>query len=923
MKLLILLLILCIVKCYHVYGQESDNDLLSVGLEDNLVQSTPFPTKKPSMSPTKNPTAPTYAPIPKSEDPSLIVAVDETFMDYYVDPFKGSDFAKIEKPNPVVVEHNRTTKSWTDKSVKIPFHLDYVKFNLWHGQNNQNIRPYKDEDFKIRVTSRGEILKSIKLTTFQSGEITNGFEAEILCNSKKMKDKEEEAHVTFILERFGYTSHTFKLSKECEKIHNEEFLISSQNGDILYNEGKVNPSYNLHDIRTRPFIASKGDQSDSFYFHTLSKQYKITGRPQVKAYQPNSKMLKWILMRSPNLKKAYNKYQKKIVKEKVFDTILGENNDMDDIYGENIDKKEYSKDDDEENIPEVQIPTKINLNRESKVVSSISNVCDPTTGGELGQKKNAIIRHRKDIGEASLLGFAQAGLLGMHGARQLAIRYNCMQDGLAFIVVTANILGYNYGNDVQREEHIRFSYLKVCSARQISNSTIDLMGFNVRLGLYSRDDPSFFPIVNGIPTGDFTWDRTNIRVSAEESHTSFYIKLRNAVQDLRNELGIEEVLRIRRVRIPNRYNYLDIMKPKLSGHGAHGGLVSSEALPITVHYHCQKSGEVKTGIDILIDVVNPNMLDSNGDYLQVGNDGKNNVRRISFYWVKECYVAPMNILGMSTVDSKIFTDDHTKDKEKIDHEKVISRGVVEPKFSKMLNTNEEIGKKMNDNIKVLSIHENIFAAKLFEYQDNDKLNSNNKKHNSPHMGISFRVPILHSSNPNVRVSLRNIGEMERLANLGKKQFLLHEGKNGLTKKQIMRMEKRERKKGFKTDAKPVNYHVSKKNKVYIVVDHICAGSGTSDITLQLPVYANRFEIMNISWKKECTWTKSHLSVSQASKTILFFVILAIIVTSALFFARIKNQYYEIKLLEEDSTLNFNEDELVLKDSERFDKVNPI
>ena len=65
------------------------------------------------------------------------------------------------------------------------------------------------------------------------------------------------------------------------------------------------------------------------------------------------------------------------------------------------------------------------------------------------------------------------------------------------------------------------------------------------------------------------------------------------------------MIRLRKVRCTTRERdeRNPVMAPRISGRGAYGGVVSSDSIAINVHYNCLRTGTVRTGLDLLVDVV--------------------------------------------------------------------------------------------------------------------------------------------------------------------------------------------------------------------------------------------------------------------------------------------------------------------------------
>jgi hypothetical protein len=336
-------------------------------------------------------------------------------------------------------------------------------------------------------------------------------------------------------------------------------------------------------------------------------------------------------------------------------------------------------------------------------------------------------------------------------------------------------------------------------------------------------------------------------------------------------------------------------------------------MPITMHYHCQKTGEVKTGLDLLVDVVDDTGADGKYNPVGVGM-----VRRISFYWIKQCVVEPLTELGARTIDSSLFTLDASLTyNHDYPHQQVVHEGLVNPAF-------DRAAKSTTVPLFIVDASKPVFAMELFKHNAPVPLTAEEKAELSkmsggrgrarpaPHTAISFRTPVLTSSSPDiVKVNMRSIGEMERLVALGKKDYLEENGPAALKRSELKRLEKRL---DLKADFdEPVLYQVSSGNKVYLVVDHICTASGSADITLELPMRSTTEKVYSISWRKECSWSNAHLTHSKAGGAVAFGILGAVLLTSAVFFLRVRKQRQEIAYLEQ---LDFSEE-----DRETFEKMD--
>jgi len=122
-----------------------------------------------------------------------------------------------------------------------------------------------------------------------------------------------------------------------------------------------------------------------------------------------------------------------------------------------------------------------------------------------------------------------------------------------------------------------------------------------------------------------------------------------------------------------------------------------------------------------------------------------------------------------------------------------------------------------------------------------------------HVGMRFRTPVLSSDSPTVHVSLRNIGEMEELADLGQLDFIEEKGgaqaavesvklrqqddgdgdSDGDSKKKKGGGSSRVKHGRKSFDRRQGTFELTRADPVFLVVDHACQGAGTATITLQV------------------------------------------------------------------------------------------
>lgn len=524
---------------------------------------TPAPTPRPTTaSPTKSP-QPTPAPI----DRTFLIQADESFLDFFVDRYSGEyEYADEEQaeegalPPTFIHEAGSTDKTWK-QGVRIPEHLDFVTFNLWHGTRDE-VTAYLDEDIKVNVVIEDTKVVSLVRVSLKQSSTTQAV-LDFECVS------EGSSGVTVVVRRGKGQVIKFKVAKDCLVSSNMGLLVSTQSGELAFHDGKVMPAFNVHDRRGVSFIASKEDQTDSFIFHTYAEGdgFEVVGNPVVRAFAPTQALLSWVAKTSPGLSAAVRAFQALSFENESIEDLEKEVEEeqaveQESVDGETADEEEeeeaelaaeeedYGPQDDGEaakneaaklNADGVEDPEAVDgklhevTDSEGSTTGSAADsrkgeVCHPKLSGEVAKasKKGSVKIVFKDYDEKKLLGFASAGLLGMRGGRRLAIDYNCIHDGLAIITLELHARKLGPAYKKMAPERIQLSWLKVCSAVRLGgdDSTISLMGFNVHLGMYARDEPAFFPILNGITTEPFLWNTMSVVASPEEVTTSFYVSLR-------------------------------------------------------------------------------------------------------------------------------------------------------------------------------------------------------------------------------------------------------------------------------------------------------------------------------------------------------------------------------------------------------------
>lgn len=824
-------------------------------------------------------------------DPTFILSVDSWFIDHYLDPFDDEQVLTVP---PVIIAENYLTDSiWEKGEVVVPALVSSLHVDFWHGTQNK-VRPFKEQDVFVKVLANNPNLfrNHPKVELSQVGATTK-----LIIDMKCVRTG--STPLTVKIERQGHPAFYFKIFKKCEKKKINDLIIGIRKNTQVFGNSEVNPAFNVHDLTGRAFVADKRDVMEDFVIHTLETQYKIVSEPKVRAYAARQDFLQWTKSRFKSLGdqiddflKTSDDFSNKEVEfyEEEEDETYDEDDDYDyDNYNPLIDKGPLK----------TSPPTySLNLNPKSSTVREPSISCSPNLSGSIMNKfKNkgvASIIHRKDFGEKSLGGFSQAGVLGMHGASELKLRYNCLRDGLNIIELAFDVMPNYPGNQKYKikPQRIELSWLKICLAKKISENNIDLMGFNIHLGTYSRDEPSHFPILNGITGEQFTYESASMVASPEELSTSFYVRETDLILDARDKQSKEnrtneEYIRIQGTRFVNSHRYKRVLRPTLTGHGVIGGIVTDESLPIKVTYNCRQSGKVRIGIDLWADVVK---LDKENNPIPVPGRAK----KITFFWKKHCSITKLDHLSARTVDPELYdTNEKIPERQKLISEKVfnsvpiLAKNNLNPLFVEKKTS--ELDRSLMYNV----LPEQEKLAIEFR-KDGIKRNAMGKlegqRDRDSQMGLLFRKPILSSSSSHVKVSLRDISILEDMQAMGKENILWNEGLRGYD---ILKADENH------LFEKETVFEVTTKDPAYFIVVHECLSVGPSLITLQVPVYTNNEQTISIQWMKQCgNFTQSSISGQKAEAYLTFFVILAVILTALSCFVYIKKQKREIFMLKQ-------------------------
>jgi hypothetical protein len=922
------------------------------------------PTAPPTALPTSAPTAP-----PPTDLGALLVTADEALLGFFRDPFADDkhDMAAVAPPL-MVVSGGRVDAQWSallrPGGVRLGEHVSRMAFDLWVGSPAAAL-PFTAGDIKVEAFSSSPELRLE--VTIREGEPTTRVEVVFRCAASG------SSVVTVALSRMDGRGGrlVFGAAKECRVMEGaSELLISNHAGATAFVHGRVDPSFDVRSSEGAGFVAGKEDQSDAFYVHTLSREFRVVGTPYVEAYEAPRDFLDMFARRSSELAEVVAAFNAAMADSdeaedaKVEETeqeedeeAEGEQGDEDEdedadaaggskaggsagdsaagdsaagdssapseeeepdgsAYDDGIDRSNLTEAAGEQLAAAARAPTRpvaLATLFSAGVLKPSTKVCRPKVGGEVAKRgkkrQGTLIAHRKDLGEKKLLGFAQAGQLGMHGGKRLEVTYNCVDDGLAVIVLRLSLvpLQQQEGDGKKPEiQNVVLSWLKVCSAEQMGEGAIDLMGVDVHLGTHAKDDPAFFPVLNGITTEAFTWDGAALQAGPEEFATSFYVSLNRAVLAFRDDLAdkthkAEQFVRVRGVRITLRDNVnFPVLDPKLSGHGAEGGVITDEPLPISVHYNCLRTGQVRIGVDLLVDIVVRNASvaadEADGAFvpLQLGESADGLIdaplRRVSFYWIKQCKLSTLVQFQISTADPNMFelapAAAHNKSKST---PFLPTSAVHKGEPLALFKTSSGDADTAVARLFALAADQPTLALKLMKDHNPRYVRLDKGNEDIDSLGLSFGLPVLSVSNTGVVVSLRSVAQMDMMAIEGKEEYAWDHDAADAKKKQ--------RKAGIYDDSLSI-IEVTRANPAFLVIDHQCVTPGAKAVvTLQLPVFAQGGRAVTLSWAKHCGWFDVQVSAKQAGGAVAAIFTVTIILTSAVFCFFMRKQVLRIKLLE--------------------------
>eukprot|EP00510_Aplanochytrium_minuta_P007208 CAMPEP_0184042284 /NCGR_PEP_ID=MMETSP0955-20130417/66265_1 /TAXON_ID=627963 /ORGANISM="Aplanochytrium sp, Strain PBS07" /LENGTH=835 /DNA_ID=CAMNT_0026333035 /DNA_START=64 /DNA_END=2568 /DNA_ORIENTATION=- len=769
--------------------------------EEKIVE-TPKPTPKPTPLPTPKATKASVikvkAPFSAIEQPTFhkdtLVSWDSSLIYEFLDPLGStSDLTSREYDVPplVIYQDQKVNPAYNEKNPKVVFHKDINEFslNLWLGKTPEEITTYKSQGSILYVNVTDPSVAKVK--TVESVDATTSINLKVKC----LKDGKTNIVISILNEKI-----TFAVKKECEKPHTKYFMIYTKGGDVVVDNGVTTPAFDVHNAHEVSYIANEDEGEMELIIKSNGLPYEIESI-DTKVYEVPLTMLKWISHTRPELESIYNKAvagEAKSEEDREDDTSSSQGEYEEYEYEETDgEKKKVFKSKEALFVKEHSInPVELHNAERAKAAS----MCEPKLTGT-ATADNAVLhasRHKSHhIGRFAdlvqknmnsgkhintkkilkkLMDIAEGGLT-------LNIDYHCVQEGVGVVETTLNIKKH-LDNEQEFHEQVKLSWVKVCAAKQVKGSDVNLMGFDVRLGAYVDGDAAFYAVRNGRVTNHFKPKSHTLTVSPEERETSFYVSVdpevwlhEQAQDELKNN-------KITIVGTQVTSSSKKTCHPQIYGHGARGGEVTLEPMPIVIKHNCKDSGDVVIKVEL--------------DVVLTGEHNNERYLRLTWAFTKESRVTPIGFLNIQSVPMSVF--DLTLDKTEILSPDlapiVVKKGKVEHEWRPETYT-YELGPK-----------DDVFALRMSTI-DSD-LKKIKKKGSSIAKALTFEQPHIESSSTSCQVSLRDIGEMEMLA-LGEEP-----DEDNFIKSQEQ-------------------YSISKNSPGYLVIDHKCVNQGHSTITLTLVV----------------------------------------------------------------------------------------
>jgi len=793
-------------------------------------------------------------------DDGMILSLDESFLDSYASPFADENQEAGSTPPVVIVDNGVIDPIYQSGHAIIPEHTNYMALNMWKGSKT-SLEPFPNSGYVITATpDDAKIISSIE-TEFFSGH-TSMFALKFHCAAKG------SSNVVVELKSEKSKTLKFRITKRCYAYESLDLLVSTKNGDVAFDEGEVTPGFNIHDLEGIPYIASREAHGESLHFHTYGRRFIFVGKPKVETFQVPSMVLGWILHSRPGLEEKFERYNhgdNGTSKGGTSDDY--DDDDFDDYYDGEDDLYQAQDDEkpfldsrnkvDQDKLPEVK-STSVLVPFESSDTPLV-----PSLGGEVIEERKVRIIQTKNHNMDDLKGFAGAGSLALHGGKTLELEYNCRKSGLAIIKLSFVVRSV----DTKISEKIQLSWLKVCDGGVMhgSGESIDLTGFNIRLGIHANSDPSFFAVSDGIPNEAFEVGNTEMIATPAELTTTFYsyvssvdpaltakflaLRVSNVIVSVKKESSVD--------------SDIPLMDPVLLDHGTFGYILDEDPVAMTVAYNCQRDGSAILKVVFTLDAVN---IFPNGTYTLSTNFKP---KRIPFAWTKKCSITPMKYLGAVTVNPKVFED--------ADEAVVVSvRGDKPTPFVPAIVVTDGVATNGFDSFGpstiTLAEGEILIGFKLFLQTS----------HMRQHGEILFNAPVLSVSNPDlVQVTLVDPSlatEMALLAddsipNPHKRKILRHSHESLLNGK----------------------YAVANLDPVFFVVEHECHNVGTVDVTMEVS-HSTLQQPLQLKWRKNCHFVHAQLSMKDTGAAVAFLSFLAILCTIGCFYFTFRRQNYLISVL---------------------------
>jgi len=828
-------------------------------MSDDLVNATSSPTIPPStLSPTGIPAA---QPI---IDKTMIVAMDASFAEAYIDPFVTELGSTTERP-PVVAYENGKLDSAYERGIVVPEHTNYATFDFWHGADRDHLLAF-NEDIAVTVGGFNEdILKEVDIQIHRKR--TTILQVRFRCN------KNGQAGVKIkVLRLDTKEGMTLAFKKSCLVSSNDGLWVMTEENVVAFKQGEVEPEFNIHDLRREPFVSGVERNSEEFIFHTNGRHFQVTESPKITVFQATESVLNWIALARPDLRRSIETYKLEqsngFLEEDDEEEEEEEEHieDSDDDSSDEVDHDDDDSDPYEEEFAEKQFLQNLQKNMEFKlpvldnnVVPLSTGVMKPVLSGALTNDDGRVIKPSK---LKSHSGY-DAGMVSHHGDKSVVIEYNCLIPGLVIVQLEFQVMP-STGTDSDKES-IKINYLKVCDSGFLFNdldgtSKLNLMGLNVHLGMYSKEDTMFFGIENGMVTAPYMITSSELVASAEASSTTFYADLDEEVFKTRTKSASEPVmLQLLSAKVDvHREHPRRTVLPQLTGNGVFGGVVFSDELPLTVWYNCQRNGVAKVTLSLKVGACKVNQ--ELGNVTSLPEYG---AKWLKMSWVKECRVTPLSHLSATTIDSQKFSNSKTALRKFVPFQ-VLKSGRV-----------AKIFQRDGDRHSMYSLdpRENLLAIEVQKFTKGDGV-------------FVFGRPVLSSSSSAVKAMIYDPEEVQDVINSNLAMMQMDEA-SGESRTQEMERE-----------TLTETYEVSHGNPLYWVFIHECTKPGEAVINFHIPRYASTEDGINLRWLKSCDSKDEKYYVESTAPIGLLAVLSCIVLTSCLCYRYVRRGSNQIKYLQE-------------------------